>query len=109
MGGPSRLLAKHKLHESSSLVTGRDLQTLPYCAISGTVTFNYEMIRIRSIQVDLGKSRSEVMNDNNTLLQRFTMTPVLFVKYVEDMPRTGTVIFGYADESAMATQHRIME
>lgn len=67
------------------------------------------MLADRTFQVIMGASKSRVRKLNNGLPQGSVLAPLLFSLYIADMPNTTSKKFGYADDWAIAAQHRNIE
>lgn len=64
------------------------------------------MLSNRLFQVTMSDESSRVRKLNNGLPQGSVLAPLLFNLYISDMPETTTRKFGYADDLAIAVQHR---
>lgn len=67
------------------------------------------MLRNRYFRVTLGQSTSKSYTIRNGLPQGSVLAPILFNLYTSDMPATNSRKFCYADDTAIATQSRLLE
>lgn len=67
------------------------------------------MLSDRHFRVTIGSAESTQRTLNNGLPQGSVLSPVLFNLYISDMPGTESRRFGYADDWAIATRHKLVE
>lgn len=65
-----------------------------------------DMLNDRTFQVTLDNRRSKVRKLNSGLTLGSVLSPLLFSLYIANVPKTTTRKFEYADDWAIATQHK---
>lgn len=82
------------------------LKSIPCRTIARLVN---NMLSDRKFQVCLGEEMSTVRKLKNGLPQGSVLSPLLFNLYISDLPETTARKFCYADDLALATQHKNLE